>query len=113
MAAHKSSSLIKYWTPRYWPVWFLFGCLRISLILPVRWQINISKRVGRLLGWLLPERRHIAERNLAVCFPKLSTEERGALVKEHPYLCLKLSQDVLALQSVLYFERPVLNRTSP
>jgi Kdo2-lipid IVA lauroyltransferase/acyltransferase len=83
MAAHKSSSLIKYWTPRYWPVWFLFGCLRISLILPVRWQINISKRVGRLLGWLLPERRHIAERNLAVCFPKLSTEERGALVKKH------------------------------
>jgi KDO2-lipid IV(A) lauroyltransferase len=83
MAAHKSSSLIKYWTPRYWPVWLLFGWLRASLILPVCWQINISKRIGRFLGQLLPGRRHIAERNLEVCFPLLSTKEREELVKKH------------------------------
>jgi KDO2-lipid IV(A) lauroyltransferase len=83
MAIHKKSWLIKYWTPRYWPIWFLFGWLRTSLILPLHWQIKISKYIGRLLGRLLLKRRHIAEKNLEVCFPRLSIKERGILIEKH------------------------------
>ena len=83
MAIHKKSWHIKYWTPRYWPIWFLFGWLRTSLILPLHWQIKISKYIGRLLGRLLLKRRHIAEKNLEVCFPRLSIKERGILIEKH------------------------------
>ncbi len=83
MAAYEPSSLLKFWTPRYWLTWMFYGWMRASILLPLRWQIFIGKRVGRLLTLLAPEKRRIVARNLAVCFPELSPEERVILCDKH------------------------------
>lgn len=67
--------------PRYWLTWFGFGIwwLFAQLPYPVQWQL------GKLLGWvtyhLAKRRRRIAERNIELCFPELSSEERQRMVR--------------------------------
>ncbi len=72
-----------YWTPRYWPTWIGLGLLRLSCLLPYRWQLAIGKAIGRLAHRIGAERRAIARRNIELCFPELSAEERDRLVLEH------------------------------
>lgn len=43
----------------------------------------MGRLLGRLLYRLVKRRRHIAEVNIARCFPELTGQERQALVKEH------------------------------
>ena len=83
MATHHGSSLLKFWTPRYWPVWLSYGLMRAIVLLPLRWQIGIGKRFGRLISTLAPQKRRIAQRNLEVCFPELSEQEVRTLCGKH------------------------------
>ena len=83
MTAHEPSSLLRFWTPRYWSTWVFYGWMRTSLFLPLRWQVRIGKRVGRFLSLLVPEKRRTAAKNLEVCFPELSSEDRRALYNRH------------------------------
>lgn len=57
--------------------------MRASVLLPLRWQIRIGKRAGGFLSLLVPEKRRVTARNLEVCFPELSREERTALLGKH------------------------------
>ncbi len=75
--------LYHYWTPNYWPAWIGFGFLRLSCYLPYQWQIGIGKSIGRLAHRAGAERRAIARRNIELCFPELSIEERNQLALEH------------------------------
>jgi KDO2-lipid IV(A) lauroyltransferase len=75
--------LYHYWTPNHWPAWIGFGFLRLSCYLPYQWQIGIGKSIGRLAHRVGAERRAIARRNIELCFPELSTQERNKLVLEH------------------------------
>jgi Kdo2-lipid IVA lauroyltransferase/acyltransferase len=47
----------------------------------------LQRALGRMLGVLLrialPQRRHIAARNLELCFPELSPDARQALLRRH------------------------------
>ncbi|MBH98774.1 MAG: lipid A biosynthesis acyltransferase [Rhodospirillaceae bacterium] len=83
MKTNISSSLIRYWTPQYWPTWILIGLIRTNLLLPLRWQITIGKCIGRYCSRLLPEKRHIASKNIEVCFPEFSAKEREGLVDKN------------------------------
>ncbi|MDH5536696.1 MAG: lipid A biosynthesis acyltransferase [Betaproteobacteria bacterium] len=76
-------SLRPFWKPRYWPVWLVWCWLQLLARLPFSWQIRIGKRLGRLLMPLLGRQRHVAERNLAICFPELDETERRALLVRH------------------------------
>jgi KDO2-lipid IV(A) lauroyltransferase len=69
--------------PRYWLTWAGLGVLRLVAFLP----FSVIVRLGRVLGTLL---RHlplsfarIARRNIELCLPELSPEEREHLLKEH------------------------------
>jgi len=69
--------------PRYWLTWAGLGLLRLVAFLP----FGAIVRLGRLLGALL---RHLplsfantARRNIELCLPELSLEEREQLLKEH------------------------------
>lgn len=68
--------------PRFWPTWLGLGLLRLSVMLPFKWQ----RQLGRGLGWLtyrlMKKRRHIAETNVRLCFPELSQQQREAIVKK-------------------------------
>ena len=73
-------SLARFWTPRYWPTWIVLGILRVVGRWPLAWQFATGGLVGRLFMRLRPGKRRVVSRNLEVCFPELSTEERDALV---------------------------------
>ena len=75
--------LYHYRAPRYWPTWIGLGLLRLSCLLPVRWQIGLGKSIGRLAHRIGSKRRAIARRNIELCFPELSADERNRLAKEH------------------------------
>jgi KDO2-lipid IV(A) lauroyltransferase len=74
---------LQFWQPRYWLVWF---GLTIAWLL-ARLPLVVLWRVGQALGWLLyhlaHHRRSYAQRNLALCFPLLSSYEQSVLLKEH------------------------------
>ena len=69
--------------PRYWPSWLGLGLMRLSVYLPVRLQM-LS---GRLIAWVITPltapRRRVAQRNLALCFPELTEQQREDLLDEN------------------------------
>ncbi|MDX1507522.1 MAG: LpxL/LpxP family Kdo(2)-lipid IV(A) lauroyl/palmitoleoyl acyltransferase [Woeseiaceae bacterium] len=75
--------LTNFWTPRYWPTWLGMGLLRVLCWLPYRWALAVGRGIGRLAHGLGDSRRAIVRRNIELCFPELSTDERNALAKKH------------------------------
>jgi len=51
--------------------------------LPWRWAIAIGSGIGRALYHVARDRRYVVRRNLELCFPELSKEEREHWVQEN------------------------------
>ncbi len=83
MKQRERRPLYHYWTPKYWPTWIGLGLLRLSCLLPLKWQIGIGKLIGRLAHRIVAERRAITRRNIELCFPELNIEQRNQLAREH------------------------------
>lgn len=75
--------LYSFWTPRYWPTWLGLGILRLSCLLPYKFQLGAGKAIGRIAHRVLRQRRAIARRNIELCFPELSANERDLLERAH------------------------------
>ena len=75
--------LASFWQPRYWPTWVGVGLLRLIVWLPQSARMAVGRALGRIVFRLLSARRHITERNLELCFPDLSVEDRAGLAKRH------------------------------
>ena len=75
--------LSSYWAPRYWPVWFGMGILRIICLLPHSAALAVGRVLGRLAHAAGGSRRAIARRNIERCFPEMSPAERDALAYRH------------------------------
>jgi Kdo2-lipid IVA lauroyltransferase/acyltransferase len=74
---------VKFAWLRYAVGWLAYACLRLVVLLPFARQLAVGKGLGRLTSALLPSRRRVVDRNLAVCFPKMTPAQRRALVREH------------------------------
>ncbi len=61
----------------------MFGLLRLVILLPYRCQMRIGRLIGRLAQHLARQRRHIADVNLALCFPEKTPLERNTLLEAH------------------------------
>ncbi|MCH8301823.1 MAG: LpxL/LpxP family Kdo(2)-lipid IV(A) lauroyl/palmitoleoyl acyltransferase [Proteobacteria bacterium] len=72
-----------YRAPKYWPTWIGLGLLRLTCLLPFKWQIGLGKSIGRLAHRIAAGRRAITRRNIELCFPELSIQERNKLAREH------------------------------
>ena len=81
--AGKRKPLYYFWAPNYWYLWLFLGLLRLSCLLPYQSQLRLFKAAGRLLHRFDTKRKLTARRNIALCFPELSAEERDALVLAH------------------------------
>ena len=68
-------------SPKYWHIWLGVGITRLLVLLPWAAGQKVGQWVGQALYYLLKLRRHIAARNIALCFPHLSDKEQTALVK--------------------------------
>lgn len=75
--------LYRYWQPRFWPGWLVVGMLRLIVLLPQTARMACGRGIGRLMHRLLGKRRHIAQRNLELCFPELDGQELAALARRH------------------------------
>ncbi|HBG31168.1 MAG TPA: lipid A biosynthesis lauroyl acyltransferase [Gammaproteobacteria bacterium] len=69
--------------PRHWPLWFLIAGLWVVAQLPYRAQMAIGRGLGLLAFYSIKSRRHVADRNLELCFPDLSAADRAALLRAH------------------------------
>lgn len=69
--------------PRHWPTWLGIGALALLARLPWRLQRMLGRAMGACLRVILPKRRRIAERNLALCFPELDAAARSDLLRRH------------------------------
>ncbi len=71
------------YAPRQWPTWVGFALVWLTVRLPLRWVLAISRGLGNLLYHLAKRRRRIAEINIELCFPELDAEQRRQLVRDH------------------------------
>ena len=69
--------------PRTWPTWLGVGAMAMLARLPWPVQRGLGRVLGSTLRCLLGERRRIAARNLALCFPELDEDARAALLRAH------------------------------
>ena len=90
----RSSTLL---APRFWPSWALVG---LTWLL-ARWSARTQHRVARWLAQRLAGsgngRIAVLRRNLELCFPELTAEQRRQLACEHLYSVLLLAFDLLNL----------------
>ncbi|WP_313600320.1 lipid A biosynthesis lauroyl acyltransferase [Pseudomonas sp.] len=69
--------------PRFWLLWLGLGLLWLVTQLPYRALLAIGRLLGAGMYRVAGERRRIAARNLELCFPEKSAEERKRLLKEN------------------------------
>ena len=81
--SHTPAFSTKLLTPRYWPTWLGLGALWLVAQLPYRLQMGLGRGLGKLMGRLGRERRHVASVNLALCLPELSAAQRRSLLRRH------------------------------
>lgn len=69
--------------PRHWLSWLMIGLWYLSSFLPYRVLYQLGRRIGWLLLALGKSRAAVGRRNLALCFPEASAEEREHLLKRN------------------------------
>ena len=115
--------LLRFWTPGYWFTWLVYLYMRAIVFLPLRGQLALGRLLGRCLNIVLYPKRHIADRNLAVCFPELSDTARKQLRKKHfESIGMSVSEmamgwfgskkrirDLVTINGIEHFERALAN----
>src|SRR5680860_845544 len=75
------------WHLRFWPSWALVFTLYVLSFLLMAAKQTLGGWLGRFLGPKLKSRARVADRNLAICFPELSTDARKQLVQDNFVAC--------------------------
>jgi KDO2-lipid IV(A) lauroyltransferase len=66
--------------PRYWLTWLGIGILWLIVQLPYPILFKLGCALGRLALRLMKRRAKIVSRNLELCFPQMSEQERQQMV---------------------------------
>jgi len=69
--------------PRFWPSWLGLALMRLSIYLPVKVQLWLGSVLASIMSPLMKSRKHIALRNLELCFPELSEKQRQNIMKKN------------------------------
>jgi KDO2-lipid IV(A) lauroyltransferase len=72
-----------YIAPKYWGLWLVFGIMRLSTYLPMKWTQAIGSSIGRLGYRLVASRRRVARINIRQAYPDYSEEQIRQLNREH------------------------------
>ena len=71
---------LAYLHPKHWPLWLLLLMLFLVGRLPFPWVLAIGRKIGRLFMKIGGSRVKVTRRNLELCFPEKSPEEREQLL---------------------------------
>ena len=82
--------------------YFFLGLLWAVHVLPLGMQAVLGRALGRVLHVFARQRRQVALRNLELCFPDLSVEQRKAIAREN-FECLGRS---LLERGLLWYASP-------
>lgn len=93
--------------PRHWPTWIGVGILRLLALLPLRALRAPGTALGLLIYRLFRSRRHIANTNIALCFPELDETARRRLTRDH---FAALGRSILATGYNWFAPGPKLDR---
>jgi Kdo2-lipid IVA lauroyltransferase/acyltransferase len=74
---------VAFLAPNYWPTWLGLGGMRVIAVLPFRLQLAVGRVLGRIVRRLPLAYVRIARRNMELCLPELSAEERNRLLGAH------------------------------
>lgn len=69
--------------PRFWPSWLGLLFMRLSIYLPVKAQLMVGRGLSFIMRPLMKSRKKVAQRNLELCFPELSNEQRSQLLEDN------------------------------
>ncbi len=64
---------------KYWPMWAIFGLLRLISLLPFRLQLSFGRQIGRLIYFVSGKRKMVVDTNLARCLPNLDLAKRNQI----------------------------------
>jgi Kdo2-lipid IVA lauroyltransferase/acyltransferase len=70
------------WLPQYWPSWLGVAAMRALSPLPLEALLAIGRALGRFAFQVVPVRRAVTLRNLALCFPELDDAARRRMARE-------------------------------
>lgn len=70
-------------SPRDWPVWIGVALMWLLAQLPWALQRMLGSGIGALMRLTMRGRRHVVERNLALCFPELDAAQREVLLRRN------------------------------
>lgn len=83
MKKNKPVSKLSYLHPRYWLLLSSFGILRLISLLPFTLVLKFGRFLGLIIMRLNKRRVIVADTNIRLCFPELSTQERAETVRKH------------------------------
>ncbi|WNC69323.1 LpxL/LpxP family Kdo(2)-lipid IV(A) lauroyl/palmitoleoyl acyltransferase [Thalassotalea nanhaiensis] len=69
--------------PKYWLTWLAVIILYAISWLPYKVQLLMGRIVGRLMMKIGGSRLKVAKKNIEVCFPELSEQERQVMLKKN------------------------------
>ncbi|AOW77876.1 lipid A biosynthesis lauroyl acyltransferase [Colwellia sp. PAMC 20917] len=74
---------ISFLLPKYWLTWFGVIILYTISWLPYKLQLMLGRMLGRLLYKIGSSRKTVAMKNLQLCFPEMSVQERTRILKKN------------------------------
>lgn len=74
---------LAFFHPRYWLTWIIAGIMWVFTRLPRRFLVVFSYFLGDLYYAANKKRRHIAQKNLKLCFPHWSQEKINQTIRQH------------------------------
>jgi len=74
---------LEFLQPKYWPTWMGLSVMRGIERLPIAAQRRVGAALGNLIRLLPLAYVRIARRNIELCFPELTGEQRERLLAEH------------------------------
>src|SRR5262245_40976641 len=69
--------------PRYWPTWLGLALWRLVAVLPFSTLLVVGRNFGRALKPVLTKFKRTARRNMELCLPDLTAQEREYLIGRH------------------------------
>lgn len=74
---------VSYLLPKYWLTWLGVFILYTISWTPYKFQLLLGRLVGRLLAKTGASRVNVARKNLELCFPEKSVQEREIILKKN------------------------------
>ena len=78
----KSLQYRYYLSPKYWPMWFMIGLLRLSVFLPTTVTQWLGSALGTLIYCVAPSRKRVSRINIKQAFPDFTEMEINTLNKK-------------------------------